>query len=129
MSATRVTIDANVLPEWKRTGYTHFPYAANQSGRWWVLRRNFGFPEHDMYTVFVDGRAAADVTGDVNAGAPLVASIGALHSTESDRASLDVDTAAAVVRGVSAYVNYGSETGDPCTFCSDDRDGMTRAGW
>jgi hypothetical protein len=50
--------DANVRSDWLRTGYQHFPYAAEQSGQWWVLRLNHGFPEHDLYTLFVDGRTS-----------------------------------------------------------------------
>jgi hypothetical protein len=125
-SATNVVIDRNARPKWKRTGYKYFPYAAEQSGKWWVLRLNPAFPEHDMYTVFVDGHAAVDVTGDVHAGVPVVASVGALTPSSDDEPALDADTAEAVVSVVSGYVDYGSEHGDPCLFCSDDRDGMTR---
>lgn len=34
--------------------------------------------------------------------------------------------AAAVVRALSRYVNYGSEHDDPCIFCSEDYDPMAR---
>src|ERR1700730_12231159 len=70
-----IAVDAAAQPQWARTGYMFFPYAANHFGQWWVLRLNHGFPEHEMYTVFVDGRPAAEPV-------------------------LDAETAAAVVKGV-----------------------------
>lgn len=102
--------DAVARQRWQRTGYRYFPYAAMQSGTWWVLRLNVGFPEHDLYTLFVDGRAAADVTLDD------------IHAV----GSLAPDLAAQVVGQVAGYVDYGSEHGDACDFCSGGRDGMTR---
>jgi hypothetical protein len=30
------------------------------------------------------------------------------------------------VQSVAPYVNYGSEHDDPCVFCSEDYDPMTR---
>jgi hypothetical protein len=33
-------IDTDARPDWLRTGYTYFLYAARQRGRWWVLRLN-----------------------------------------------------------------------------------------
>lgn len=98
--------------QWQRTGYRFFPYAAEQSGQWWVLRFNPGFPEHEMYTLFVDGHAAGDLTLDPG---PTLA------------ADLTPGVATDVVRTVAGYVNYGSERGSPCDFCSGDYDGMTRA--
>jgi hypothetical protein len=121
--------DASVRPDWLRTGYKHFPYAAQQSGRWWVLRLNLGFPEHDLYTLFVDGSAVADMTADAGNPSPLLDSVAALKFADPTAAEsyLDADTATAVVQAVADYVNYGSEHGDPCLFCSDDHDPMTRA--
>jgi hypothetical protein len=118
-------IDTTAQPHWLRTGYRFFPYAAQQSGQWWVLRLNHGFPEHDMYTLFIDGRPTADITGNPNDRVPLVASIASLKP--QDRAAeptLDPGTAATVVSPISRYANYGSEWGDPCMFCSNDQDGM-----
>jgi hypothetical protein len=126
--ATPTAIDEAAQPPWLRTGYKFFPYAAKQSGQWWVLRLNHGFPEHDMYTLFVDGRPAVDITGSADHSSALVRSIASLrpYDPAADEPTLDADTAAAVVRNVSHYVNYGSEHDDPCMFCSDDHDGMTR---
>lgn len=113
-------IDTSARPAWQRTGNKHFPYAAHQSGRWWILRANYGFPEHDMYTLFVDDLAVADITADTDHPVPLLASIGALPFTHPDPAIplLDQDTADKVVSIVATYTNYGSEHDDPCMFCS-----------
>ena len=75
---TRPVVDPSAQPAWMRTGYKFFPYAARQSGQWWVLRFNNDFPEREMYTLFIEGRAAADVTGSHVHQIPLAASIGAL---------------------------------------------------
>jgi hypothetical protein len=121
-------IDSTARPNWSRTGYKFFPYAAHYSGQWWVLRLNHGFPEHDMYTVFIDGRPAADITANSDDPSPLVASLASLKPFDSAAAEpvLDAEMAGAVMKGVSAYVNYGSEHDDPCLFCSQDYDPMVR---
>ncbi|BBX88074.1 hypothetical protein [Mycolicibacterium aubagnense] len=115
-------IDTAALPLWRATGHKHFPFAAHEDRCWWVLRLNFGFPKHDMYTLFVDGRAAADITASPHDRMPLVASIGALHWPSADPAipMLDEAAAAAVVSTVAGYADYGSEHGDPCIFCSSN---------
>lgn len=122
-----IAIDTSAQPDWRRTGYKYFPYAAQQSGHWWVLRLNTGFPEHDLYTLFVDGAAAADITGPGDT--PLAASIGTLTPADpgASESQLDPDTATAVVQTVAPYVNYGSEHNDPCLFCSEDYDPLTPA--
>ncbi|MEZ0366134.1 hypothetical protein ACAG26_20880 [Mycobacterium sp. pUA109] len=121
-------IDPAATPQWRRTGYTYFPYAARQCGQWWVLRHNYGFPEHDMYTLFVDGQAAADMTGDQYNRVPLLTSIAALKPADpqSGEPTMDAATAESVVAAVARYADYGSEVGDPCIFCADDHDGMAR---
>lgn len=112
-------IDASTRPDWMRTGYKFFPYAAHQSGQWWVLRLNHDFPEHDLYTIFIDGRATADINGNANDERPIVASVGALQPFADDRGEpeLSPDVAAAIVGAVADYVVYGSEVGDPCDWC------------
>jgi hypothetical protein len=123
-------VDPSAQPAWYRTGYQFFPYAARQSGQWWVLRFNYGFPEHDEYTLFVDGSAAADVTGDVDHDIPLAANIGRLDPFEADADEpvLAPDLAETVVSAVAQYVVYGSEVGDTCPWCDHlaERDPMTR---
>jgi hypothetical protein len=125
---TPTAIDEAAQPHWSQTGYRFFPYAAEQSGQWWVLRLNYGFPEHDMYTLFVDGKPAVDITGDPDHNSALVRSIASLRPYDPavGEPTLKADTAAAVVRTISHYVQYGSEHDDPCMFCSEERDGMVR---
>lgn len=118
-------VDTSVRPSWRRTGYRFFPFAARQSGQWWVLRLNHAFPEHDLYTLFIDGRVAVDVTGDVNSSVPLVASVGAL-SAHGPEPQMDAGEAERVVASVADFVDYGSEAGDPCIFCSQSPDAMAR---
>jgi hypothetical protein len=108
-----------------RTGYKFFPYAAKQSDQWWVLRLNSGFPEHDMYTLFVDAEPVADITEDPHHPAALVRSIAALKNPSLSGPALDADTAATVVSRVARYVNYGSEHDEPCDYCFHHHDGMT----
>lgn len=121
-------IDTTARPQWLRTGYRFFPYTAQYLGQWWVLRLNHGFPEHDMYTVFIDSRPAADITANADNPSALVASVASLKPYDPAAAEpeLDAETAAAVVQRVSRFVNYGSEHDEPCIFCSDDYDGTTR---
>ncbi|WP_225332456.1 hypothetical protein, partial [Mycobacterium avium] len=107
-----------------------FPYAAQQSGRWWVLRFNYCFPEHDMYTLFIDGSPAADITPGRADKRPLVSSIFALKPFRRDAGEpvLAPELAETAVRAVAEYVVYGSEVGDPCGRCDHlaDHDPMTR---
>ncbi|BDB43583.1 MULTISPECIES: hypothetical protein [Mycobacterium] len=120
-------VDLHARPRWMRTGYRYFPYAARQSGQWWVLRVNYDFPAHDLYTLFIDGTAVGDVTGDPDHPAPLIAGIGSLKWADrlADEPALDPATAAAVVGTVAQYADYGSERGDPCIFC-DGNDGLEK---
>jgi hypothetical protein len=125
---TGTAIDSAARPQWLRTGYAFFPYAADHCDQWWVLRLNHGFPEHDLYTGFIDGSPAADITADPDNPSPLIAGVASLQPYHSAAAEpqLDAETAAAVVQAVSPYVNYGSEYDDACIFCSNDDDGMIR---
>lgn len=117
---------ATAQPQWLRTGYKFFPYAAQESGQWWVLRFNYGFPEHDMYTLFVDGRPTVDITGSADHSSALVRGVATLRPFDpgATEPTLQSDAAATVVRAVARYVDYGSEHDDPCIFCSGVRDGM-----
>nr|MBC9862664.1 hypothetical protein [Mycobacterium pseudoshottsii] len=123
----RPAIDQTAQPHWMRTGYKYFPYAAWQSGQWWVLRLNHGFPEHDLYSLFVDGTAIADITGNPSDPSPLVASVASLkpYSDPADQPALDAETATKIVNTVARYVSYGSEHNDPCISCSGNHDAMT----
>jgi hypothetical protein len=126
--STSTAIDEAAQPHWLRTGYKFFPYAAEESGQWWVLRLNYGFPEHNMYTLFVGGRPPVDIMGSPNHSSALVRSIASLrpYDPAAGEPTLEAETATTVVRTVSHYVDYGSEHQDPCIFCSDDHDGMVR---
>jgi hypothetical protein len=68
-----------------------------------VLRLNHGFPEHDMYTLFVDGKPAVDITSSPGHSSALVRSIASLrpYHPAADEPTLDADTATTVVRTVS----------------------------
>ena len=88
---------------WKRTGSACFPYAAEQQGQWWVLRVN-SFPDHALYTLFVDGRGVRDVD-DVPEG------WGRPTDATED---LPAATAEAVLAPVADLVAHGSEWGRPC---------------
>lgn len=130
--ASGAAVDPSVWPAWMRTGYKFFPYAAQQSDRWWVLRLNFDFPEHEMYTLFVDGHATLDVTGSTDHHVPLAASVGALKpfDRQAGEPVLMPELAEAAVRAVAQYVVYGSEVDDLCDWCDHlaDHDPMTRYG-
>jgi hypothetical protein len=120
------SVDVRTRPRWMRTGYRFFPYAALESGQWWVLRINFDFPAHDMYTLFVDGAAVADITGSTDHPAPLLAGIAALKPFErATEPVLDPARAEVVVSNVAQYADYGSEHGDPDVFC-DGQDGTRK---
>jgi hypothetical protein len=87
-----------------------------------VLRLNHGFPEHDLYTLFIDSSPAADITADPHNPSSLIAGVASLqpHNRAVAEPELDAETAVAVVQAVSPYVNYGSEHHEPCIVCSDD---------
>lgn len=111
-----------------RTGYKFFPYAARHSDQWWVLRLNYGFPDHEMYTLFVDGQAVVDLTGDADHPVALARNIFHLEPFD-DRAAepaMNADTAESVVSRVAHSVAYGSEHDESCIYCTEDQDGMAR---
>ena len=122
-------IDQQAQPAWMRTGYKFFPYAARQAGQWWVLRFNYDFPAHEMYTVFVDACAAADVTGHYIHQIPLAASTGALEPFDPNvgEPTMEPGLAETIVGSLAPYVVYGSEAGRPCVWCEhlSDQDPMT----
>ncbi|MBP0454194.1 hypothetical protein J5Y04_32375 [Kitasatospora sp. RG8] len=96
---------------WHDTGTGVFCYAARAEGRWWVLRLN-DFPEHPLYTLFIDAQVIGDVVDDPavwqqlpSSGTPPV--LGAPERAE-------------VLRLMAGLGPYGAETGTPCTgdYCS-----------
>jgi hypothetical protein len=96
-------------PTLAETGNPCFPVAAKVGKHWWVLRIN-SFPDHPMWTLFVDGRRVFDVN-DVPATWGPPAGPGLPTMADSD-----VERALAPVRTFSAY---GSEVGLACDnlFC------------
>lgn len=118
-SEAAAPIDTAASPDWLMTGYKFFPYAARQNGQWWVLRMNYDFPEHDLYTIFVDGTATADVSGNPESPVPLAASVAGLRpcAPATDRPTMSAEEAEAVVRPCTPFMVYGSETNNPCDWC------------
>ncbi|MGW6710822.1 hypothetical protein ACWGDE_38865 [Streptomyces sp. NPDC054956] len=97
---------------WYTTGSGVFPHAARVAGRWWVLRLN-DFPEHPLFTLFVDGRLVADVD-DLPSDWQRLEQGSAAALTPSERAEiLDL---------MAGLGPYGAEYGTPCTgdWCTCD---------
>jgi hypothetical protein len=96
-------------PEWKRTGNTYFPSAALVDGQWWVLRLN-SFPDHPLWTLFVNGQCRFDLD-DAPPGWGRPADDTLPRLSEHDTAT--------ALGPVEQLVAYGSESGDPCDnpFC------------
>ena len=83
-----------------------FIYAACVDDTWWVLRLN-GFPDHPLYTLFVDGVVVGDVH-DLQIHAP------AWDLDTADRPWLTPgqrDEILTLMRGLGPY---GSEANRPC---------------
>ncbi len=101
--------------EWRRTGAPVFLFAARVDGAWWVLRLN-GFPDHPLYTLFVDGTGIGDVQ-DLGTRAPAWS-----LDFDGDRL-LPGDERAEILTLMSGLGPYGSEVGDPCDgdWCACDR--------
>ncbi|HVF04962.1 MAG TPA: hypothetical protein VNA20_08990 [Frankiaceae bacterium] len=93
-----------VSPAWRRTGNPYFPTAARVDGRWWVLRVN-SFPDHPLWTLFVDGERRFDVDdAPARWGTPADDGLPKLAPAEVTEA----------LAGLSDLVAYGSEVGTPC---------------
>lgn len=80
-----------------------FPYAARVHGRWWVLSMN-NFPDHPMYTLFIDGAVICDMDD---------------HPPEwgkewGEGPFLGAMDKAKALRPVQGFEAYGSEIGCPC---------------
>jgi len=91
---------------WRPTENNHFPWAAQVDGTWWVLRLN-NFPDHPLYTLFIDGNTARFDVEDFPS------------QWRKGDAALSKSIADAALRPVVAFVAYGSEVGQPCDnpFC------------
>jgi len=99
--------DALESQSWRRVSSNVFPYAALLDGVHWVVLRLNDFPDHPLYTLFIDGTRIFDVD---------VLTLGShpeheLLSPEERREVL------ALMRGLGPY---GAEVGRPCDgdFCT-----------
>ncbi|WP_331743810.1 hypothetical protein [Kitasatospora sp. NBC_01300] len=91
---------------WCGTGTGVFSYAARVEGHWWVLRLN-DFPEHPLYTLFIDAQVIGDVVDDpaVWQQLPNSATLPVLSAPERTE----------VLRLMAGLGPYGAEAGAPCT--------------
>jgi hypothetical protein len=97
-----------VQPSWRRTGNAFFPVVARINGQWWVLRLN-SFPDHPLWTLFVDGVGRFDIDDAPTAwGDP----------SKTDT-FLAVSEASEAMMAVLGFEAYGSDVGQPCDnpFC------------
>lgn len=102
-------VEFSASPAWHRSGDACFPTAARVGSDWWVLRVN-SFPDHPLWTLFINGESRFDVDDPpASWGHPASDALPAL--SESD--------AAAALRGLKGLTAYGSEVGRPCDnlFC------------
>ncbi|MEU1527242.1 hypothetical protein ABZ413_34140 [Nocardia rhamnosiphila] len=103
--------EALARPEWRGTGHARFPLAADVAGHWWVLRLN-PFPDHCLWTLFVDAVVRYDIE-----------EVPAAWGKPSPRSAPPLDPAVAqtVLAPVRHLAVYGSEVGRPCDclFCGD----------
>lgn len=100
-------------PQWRRTEKTFFPYAAFVDGQWWVLRLNC-FPDHPLWTLFIDGRRRFDFDDEPTGWG--------IRSTD-EAPLLDDQAASEVLTPVQGLARYGSEVGAPCD------DGLCPCSW
>jgi hypothetical protein len=114
---------------WQRTGAPVFVYAARVDHAWWVLRLN-GFPDHPLFTLFVDGVVVGAVE-DVRTRAP------AWDLDPAGLRALTGEQRGEVLTLMRGLGPYGSEVGQPCDgdWCQCDRhtdehirEGTPRAG-
>lgn len=92
--------------EWRRTGARVFVHAARVDGTWWVLRLN-GFPDHPLFTLFVDGTGIGDVQ-DLRVNAP------AWDLDDAESPGLTDEQRDEVLTLMRGLGPYGSEVDQPC---------------
>ncbi len=101
--------ELRMSPAWHRTGNPYFPTAARVEGEWWVLRVN-AFPDHPLWTLFVDGERRFDLDDQPEAWA---------NVASNDLPVLAVDVVSVALEPLVEFIAYGSEVGRPCDnpFC------------
>ncbi|MGW1741527.1 hypothetical protein ACWCPQ_22290 [Nocardia sp. NPDC001965] len=101
--------EESAVPEWWSTGDPRFPLTAEVAGRRWVLRAN-PFPDHCLWTLFIDGRARYDIER-------VPAAWGRLAPGSAP--GLDPAVTETVLAPIRHLGVYGSEVGRPCDdpFC------------
>ncbi|WP_219664946.1 hypothetical protein [Streptomyces bambusae] len=90
---------------WHDTGTGVFPYAARVGEHWWVLRLN-DFPEHPLYTLFIDAQVIGDVEDDPATWQQLPSPATLPTLTAPERAE--------VLHLMAGLGPYGAEAGTPC---------------
>ena len=91
-------------PAWGRVGSRVVVFAANESGRWWALRLN-DFPDHPLWTLFIEGRRICDIDDQPPEWG--------LHPFDA-LPVLDPREQARVLDLMKSLGPYGSEVGRPC---------------
>lgn len=88
---------------WRRTGSGLFILAVRVDGSWWVLRLN-DFPDHPLYTFFIDSQCIGDI--DDLPASWLTKAGGAEPLAAHERQDV-----LSLMRGLGPY---GAEAGMPC---------------
>ncbi len=91
-------------PEWFRVESHVFVFAGFESGRTWALRLN-NFPEHALYTLFVDAQVVGDLE-DLPTGWGL--------DPLDEVPVLDRYRRSSFLESVAELGPYGTELDDPC---------------
>jgi hypothetical protein len=108
--------ELTATPRWCRTRNSRFPFAARVSGRWWVLRLN-SFPDHPLWTWFIDGAVVGDTNDPPRGGErtwgtePLAVLVG-LHLS-SGGTFLEASEEPEALAGLHDFEAHGSEFGHP----------------
>lgn len=96
---------------WQPTAAAIYPFATRIDQQWWVLRLN-SFPDHPLYTLFVDAAVVCDVE-DLRTNAPTWN----LNPTNPPLTPGQRAEVLSLMRGLGPY---GSEVNQPCDgdWCS-----------
>ncbi|WP_194891929.1 hypothetical protein [Catenulispora pinisilvae] len=98
--------ETHARPRWHSTAHPRFRAAARIGDVWWVVRLN-SFPEHPMWTLFIDGNGKRF---DWTTGEPA----GWGDPFRPTEPPLDAATARDALAPIEQFDVYGSEVGQPC---------------